>query len=1215
MSCAYNPDKYLLEHPFSKFEDTGKELTNYESPKKREGDLEENFEEESKFPGYEKKLDKEKYSSPDEDYGGKAIEDINKRYEDILNKEDRKDSPAISIGRKDNNNNEKEEKFGKNKNMREKVRAKSEEISSDQNNNVINEEVPRSVNDGITKLPQIIKPQSYFPNRYFRPIIIEKREFQKTSYTPLSSSPRDSYYKSYNAYYREKVDGCDELPSENSIKCDSTFVKKSNAIRKGDGKICGSDHVIYLNACELRKACLRNRSLRPVLFSNCRDSVENNLIVTNSGTTADDEYEYDEEIDKSDIVEGKNGGKYIDNKVGKSKQVSQRISWKTQKNFTKLFLPHEEDQNDVSYNQVKAMLFKDKNEIENVRITNNMAANYDILPTRNQAQKKEEQIKRSPENIPRNSFPKDKKSKSFKDVGYNAFKQWLVDYYRREFIDGNDPFARDDTYLINLIFGFWDTNGDNFLTPKELTSKSREKDLSKALKNYRWTRIQNYLETLIKEGDRNKDSMMDLSEFYQTFNVDSLNSRILEEVKFAQVGSNLKLKCGAKFVLPASIIWKRYDVELNEREFEDIKIFPDGSLYLMNAQMEMAGNYSYQLAETNQIYQTYVVHIIALPSVRIKPARGQMIKAGRVKSVRIMCQSDSYPGYESVKWYKNEKLIRRNVSVVEVNDFNFPNIGVSLSKEVIPENNELGHNDRSVYKFYGNGTILSIENVNYMDTGAYTCQFTNRAGTSKAHSDLFVVEDPTMNFDYEEQRHVDKHDLYIFDESGLKIYDPQECKLRDRIRHNSKISILNYSLDKDLYANHINHDSKNDNGSPALERNDLSRYYLCKMSTKCLWGPAVNVRNKFMYVLQKDVNRIIIFDIIGKKFIEELMVDINPLQLKYVSNVDQVWVISEPHRGNISRPRLKGLQVIREASKSGTHNIIHTEPIEEHFDEVTDVFLPDSMEDKIIQARFGYTTHSDKMRLYKLDLRYFKYVSIIDLSPHQCLPQNVAFYIYGGFIIVRCFNTMGYDKGYLLIDILSDAVIKYQADVHGIPLVSPDQSYLASVDEKTRIIKFHQLDQINGLKYLFDIVAPINPDVRIFHASYNLGTFDLLFASNQQNGIVVFNVINRSSFDIINDYSLTLETSMNKKEKRNAIDNYRNSPYNKGGSGNKIHSARPRTNISLSSSGVFGNYVALKNSNPYNKIILLDVVNKRVHCQIDDIIGQEEYTAIQWSLS
>lgn len=106
------------------------------------------------------------------------------------------------------------------------------------------------------------------------------------------------------------------------------------------------------------------------------------------------------------------------------------------------------------------------------------------------------------------------------------------------------------------------------------------------------------------------------------------------------------------------------------------------------------------------------------------------------------------------------------------------------------------------YRVVGNGTELSVDNIDYADTGAYMCQASNVGGVTRDISSLIVQEVLTPskckqcvkryrcpNGMYVNARFVDhaaapkeERRFFAFHDWGVSVYEPTACRLYHQIQ-------------------------------------------------------------------------------------------------------------------------------------------------------------------------------------------------------------------------------------------------------------------------------------------------------------------------------------------------------------------------------------------------------------------------------------------------
>ncbi|MGH0155745.1 UNVERIFIED_CONTAM: hypothetical protein FKN15_031461 [Acipenser sinensis] len=204
-----------------------------------------------------------------------------------------------------------------------------------------------------------------------------------------------------------------------------------------------------------------------------------------------------------------------------------------------------------------------------------------------------------------------------------------------------------------------------------------------------------------------------------------------------------------------------------------------------------------------------------------------------------------------------------------------------------------------------NGTEVHISNVRYEDTGAYTCIAKNEAGVDEDISSLFVEDSARKTL----------HTSNILSQLPNAVYaqpytiQPVECEIQRHIKPSEKLLGLQ------------------DEVCPKLESDATQR---------CAWASSVNVKDKYIYVTQPYLDRVLLIDVQSQKAVQSVSTDPVPVKLHYDKSHDQVWVLSW---GDMEKTT-PTLQVINQASGSASHHTIHTQPVGKQFDKVDDFFIP-----------------------------------------------------------------------------------------------------------------------------------------------------------------------------------------------------------------------------------------------------------------------------------
>ncbi|XP_053315992.1 follistatin-related protein 5 isoform X2 [Spea bombifrons] len=323
-----------------------------------------------------------------------------------------------------------------------------------------------------------------------------------------------------------------------------------------------------------------------------------------------------------------------------------------------------------------------------------------------------------------------------------------------------------------------------------------------------------------------------------------------------------------------------------------------------------------------------------------------------------------------------------------------------------------------------NGSEVHISNVRYEDTGAYTCIAKNEAGVDEDISSLFVEDSARRT------RLGIGNLFYVFNKDGIKVIQPVECEYQRHIKTSEKIL------------------GTQDEVCPQKEGEETQG---------CVWASAVNVKDKFIYVAQPTLNRILLVDVQTQKVVQAVTTDPVPVKLHYDKSHDQVWVLSW---GNMERTS-STLQVITQASGSVSHHTIHTQPVGKQFDRVDDFFIP-STTLIINHIRYGFILHREEPALLKIDLETMSYIKTLNLKDFNCIPQSLAYTHLGGYYFVQCKpDTTGAVLPQVIVDSVTDSVIGYNKEVTGTPYVSPDGHHLVSIDDVNGLMRV-QLVTIQG---------------------------------------------------------------------------------------------------------------------------------------------------------
>ncbi|XP_052036301.1 follistatin-related protein 5 isoform X3 [Apodemus sylvaticus] len=366
-----------------------------------------------------------------------------------------------------------------------------------------------------------------------------------------------------------------------------------------------------------------------------------------------------------------------------------------------------------------------------------------------------------------------------------------------------------------------------------------------------------------------------------------------------------------------------------------------------------------------------------------------------------------------------------------------------------------------------NGSEVHISNVRYEDTGAYTCIARNEAGVDEDISSLFVEDSARKT------RLGIGNMFYVFYEDGIKVIQPTECEFQRHIKPSEKL--LGFQ----------------DEVCPKDEEDEVQR---------CVWASAVNVKDKFIYVAQPNLDRILIVDVQSQKVAQAVSTDPVPVKLHYDKSHDQVWVLSWGSMEKTSPT----LQVITLASGNVPHHTIHTQPVGKQFDRVDDFFIPTPTL-IITHMRFGFILHKDESALHKIDLETMSYIKTISLKDSKCIPLSLAYTHLGGYYFISCKpDITGAIPPQLVVDSVTDSIIGFNSDVTGTPYVSPDGHYLVSVNDMKGLVRVQYITIRGEILDAFDIHTNLHISDLAFQPSFTEAHQYNIYGSSSQQTDVLF---------------------------------------------------------------------------------------------------------------
>ncbi|MXQ82173.1 hypothetical protein E5288_WYG007942 [Bos mutus] len=630
-----------------------------------------------------------------------------------------------------------------------------------------------------------------------------------------------------------------------------------------------------------------------------------------------------------------------------------------------------------------------------------------------------------------------------KAIEYSKMKSMLLDLQNQKYItqDNENPNG-DDVFrkklLVDQMFKYFDADSNGLIDINELIQVIKQEELGKDLSDCT-------LYDLLKYDDFNSDKHLALEEFYRTFQVIQLS--LPEDQKLsvtaATVGQSTVLSCAIQGALRPPIIWKRNNIILNNLDLEDINDFgDDGSLYITKVTTTHMGNYTCYAEGYENIYQTHIFQVNVPPVIRVYP-ESQAREPGVTASLR--CHAEGIPNPQ-LSWLKNGI-----------------DITPKLSKQLTLQ---------------ANGSEVHISNVRYEDTGAYTCIAKNEAGVDEDISSLFVEDSARKtlaNILWREEGLGIGNMFYVFYEDGIKVIQPIECEFQRHIKPSEKL--LGFQASDEV--------------CPKAEGDEIQR---------CVWASAVNVKDKFIYVTQPTLDRVLVVDVQSQKVVQAVSTDPVPVKLHYDKSHDQVWVLSWGTMEKTSPT----LQVITLASGNVPHHTIHTQPVGKQFDRVDDFFIPTTTL-LITHIRFGFILHKDEAALQKIDLETMSYIKTINLKDYQCIPQSLAYTHLGGYYFIGCKpDSTGAAPPQLLVDGVTDSVIGFNSDVTGTPYVSPDGHYLVTISDVKGLVRVQYITIRGEIQEAFDIHTNLHISDLAFQPSFTEAHQYNIYGSSSTQTDVLF---------------------------------------------------------------------------------------------------------------
>jgi len=470
------------------------------------------------------------------------------------------------------------------------------------------------------------------------------------------------------------------------------------------------------------------------------------------------------------------------------------------------------------------------------------------------------------------------------------------------------------------------------------------------------------------------------------------------------------------------------------------------------------------------------------------------------------------------------------------------------------------------------GHTLQIQSVDWSMNGTkVTCKADNSAGSGSGSAQIFIRD---LHKNSHQQAASSTEEYYVvFSADGYTIYEPNYC-------HIVHVVTADYVLSQ-TYAGR-------------------QTAVLCEEKGACVWGQAALVANKFVYVAQPTLNRVIVIELADRfNPIEVIEMNDSPRELTYISHLDQLWVTcheegrhsvqgqSHLSQGHLSQGHVTSL-IIRQTSVEMKHQTVHIQPSSEWKDALTKVrkvFLPPSL-DLDVKMNYGYLAVSDEMALYKIDLESLTFVKRVELD---CLPESLTIVPIGGKVFIRCAKPETGREGRgeedkegdegeesVMLDYVTDNLEHSDDVIQGTVHVTPDSRQLLSVTHNTvSVYKVHETGQL-------DHVYTHSVDISDSTAALRFVQSTAATSSESNYNVFIRDTKLMQLIDITAGHIYKIDgiTDLMKGE---------------GQTSDRL----PRT-YHVAHSGLFGKHVMTSSS---NSVVIIDARRRHVQCQWPDMRG------------
>ncbi|KAK1200477.1 FSTL5 protein, partial [Pygoscelis papua] len=521
---------------------------------------------------------------------------------------------------------------------------------------------------------------------------------------------------------------------------------------------------------------------------------------------------------------------------------------------------------------------------------------------------------------------------------------------------------------------------------------------------------------LLKYDDYNSDKHLALEEFYRAFPIPRMGLPLPEAGITQTVFPNIFFMCTTGTLFP-STVRRRSDWAGPARLADPRDFGDDGSLYITKVTTTHMGNYTCYADGYDKLYQTHILQVNVPPVIRVYP-ESQAREPGVTASLR--CHAEGIPNPQ-LGWLKNGI-----------------DITPKLSKQLTLQ---------------ANGSEVHISNVRYEDTGAYTCIAKNEAGVDEDISSLFVEDSARKtlaNILWREQGLGIGNMFYVFYEDGIKVIQPVECEFQRHIKPSEKLLGFQAICPKA-------------DGDPVQ---------------RCVWATAVNVKDKFIYVTQPTLDRVLIVDVQSQKVVQ---LSWAPLPSRALSHG------TLPSR-SLKRPEsalLKARVVSLLCALLGALRILNSTISRSLQPRLPLSLTFPTSPSLLVRTTFGFILHKDEPVLQKIDLETMSYIKTISLKDYNCIPQSLAYTHLGGYFFICCKpDTTGAVLPQLIVDSVTDSVIGYNGDITGTPHISPDGHYLVSFDDAKGLMRIQSITMRGEIQDAFDIHTNLHISDVAFQPSF-----------------------------------------------------------------------------------------------------------------------------------